>query len=78
MVVRLQACVVEDPVFTAVLTAAAACETSVRSKVGTSYIAWGSGWIEGATLTGRSGRIGLLGKVLGRCGSGSVLGLGWV
>ena len=60
VVVSSQACVVGEPVLTAVLTAAAACWTSVRSKVGTSYVAWGSGRIEGATVTGRSGRIGLL------------------
>ena len=60
VVVSSQACVVGEPVLTAVLTAAAACWTSVRSKVCTFYIAWGSGRIEGATVTGRSGRIGLL------------------
>ena len=60
VVVRLQACVVGEPVFTAVLTAPAASWTSVRSKICTSYIAWGSGSIEGAAVTGRSGRIGLL------------------
>ena len=78
VVVSSQACVVGEPVLSAVLTASAAFWTSVRLKVGTSYIAWGSGRIEGTTVTGRSGRTGLLGKVLGRCGAGSVLGLGWV
>ena len=60
VVVSSQASVVGEPVLSAVLTASAACWTSVRSKVGTSYIAWGSGRIEGATVTGRSGRTGLL------------------
>ena len=56
VVVSSQACVGLE----AVLTAATASWTSVRSKGCTFYIAWGSGRIEGATVTGRSGRIGLL------------------
>ena len=80
VVVSSQASVVLEGVSTVstVLTPSAAFWTSVLSKVSTSYIAWGSGRIEGATVTGRSGRTGLLGKVLGRFGAGSVLGLGWV